>query len=250
MKRREFLAASALLGLAPLSAVSKVGGREYYELQKYHLINRSHQERFNAFMRTVLVPALNRIGIAPVGVFSVTYGSTSPTVYMLLPHKSADSVVRTVPRLMADSEYVKEINTPISKPSYVRMESLLMAAFEGMPRIEMPPENRGIFELRIYESHSVKAGQKKIEMFNDGGEIQIFRDTGLNPVFFGETIIGPQMPNLTYMLAFEDMAERDRNWSVFRNSPAWKKLSADQQYKDTVSNITDVILRPFPFSQI
>ena len=56
-----------------------------------------------------------------------------------------------------------------------------------------------ILELRIYESHSTKAGQKKIEMFNEGGEIAIFRKTGLRPVFFGETLIGPLMPNLTYM---------------------------------------------------
>ena len=250
MKRRDFLAASALLGLAPLSAVPGEVEREYYELRKYHLLNRSHKERFDAYGRTVLVPALNRAGIAPVGVFSVIYGSTSPTVYMLLPHKSVDSAVNTVSRLVADSAFMKENITSISEPGYVRMESSLMAAFKEMPRIEMPPKNRGVFELRTYESHSIKAGQKKIEMFNDGGEMQIFRDTGLNPVFFGETVIGPQMPNLTYMLAFEDMAERDRNWNTFFNAPAWKKLIADRQYKDTVSNITDVILRPASYSQI
>jgi hypothetical protein len=87
-------------------------------------------------------------------------------------------------------------------------------------------------------------------MFNEGGEIAIFRKTGLNPVFFGETIIGPQQPNLTYMLAFEDMADRDKRWQVFRDDPDWRKLSQDPAYKDTVSNITDIILRPTGYSQI
>ncbi|HID23803.1 MAG TPA: NIPSNAP family protein, partial [Planctomycetaceae bacterium] len=107
-----------------------------------------------------------------------------------------------------------------------------------------------IFELRTYESHSVKAGKKKVEMFNQGGEIAIFQKTGLQPVFFAETIIGPQMPNLTYMLAFDDMAARDAAWNRFIRDPDWEKLKADPQYKDTVSNITDVILRPAPYSQV
>ncbi|HSV99469.1 MAG TPA: NIPSNAP family protein [Sedimentisphaerales bacterium] len=95
-----------------------------------------------------------------------------------------------------------------------------------------------------------RAGRKKVEMFNEGVEIAIFRKTGLNPVMFGETIIGSNLPNLTYMLAFKDMAERDQRWQVFRDDPDWKKLSADPAYKDTVSNITDIILRPTEYSQI
>ena len=87
-------------------------------------------------------------------------------------------------------------------------------------------------------------------MFNDAGEIQIFRDTGLRPVFFGETLFGRLMPNLTYMLAFKDMAERDKNWDVFRNSEQWAAIKGLEEYRDTVSNITDIILQPANCSQI
>jgi hypothetical protein len=87
-------------------------------------------------------------------------------------------------------------------------------------------------------------------MFNEGGEIKVFLKTGLQPVFFGETLIGPKMPNLTYMLVFDDMADRDAKWKVFGGDPEWKKLSSNPEYKDTVSNITDIILRPTPYSQI
>jgi hypothetical protein len=80
------------------------------------------------------------------------------------------------------------------------MESSLLRAFSGMPRIEVPPaagqRAPRIFELRTYESHSKKANRTKIEMFNRG-EIGIFRRTGLRPVFFGETLVGAGQPNLT-----------------------------------------------------
>ena len=126
-----------------------------------------------------------------------------------------------------------------------------MVAFEDMPGLEIPVSNEGrIFELRIYESHSDIAGRKKIDMFNEGGEIAIFRKTGLSPVFFGETLFGPSMPNLTYMLGFTSMAERDAAWQRFIDDPEWHALRDQLIYKDTVSNITDFILRPTSFSQI
>jgi hypothetical protein len=130
-----------------------------------------------------------------------------------------------------------------------------MVAFEGMPKLEVPggagEKKPRIFELRIYESHSKKANAKKVEMFNRG-EIEIFRRTGLAPVFFGETLVGARMPNLTYMLVFENMAAREKNWGTFGSDPEWRKLSANPGYTDPeiVSNITNVFLRPTAYSQI
>jgi len=259
MKRREFLTAASLAGIAGMSSLAAAtegddGKREYFELRRYYLHVGSKKNLLGDFLRKVGIPAMNRIGIEPVGIFTAIYGPNSPTLYVLLVHKSLDSVVNSASLLMADKEYRKAgadfINAPLSEPAYVRMESSLMVAFKNMPKLEVPEKGRQIFELRTYESHSIKAAKKKIEMFNEGGEIAIFKKTGLQPVFFGETLIGPQMPNLTYMLAFDNMADRDKKWGIFSGDPDWKKLRADDAYKDTVSNITDIILRPAPYSQI
>lgn len=259
MKRREFLTAASLAGIAGMSSLAAAaegddGKQEYFEMRQYRLHVGSKKRLLGDFLRKVGIPAMNRIGIGPVGVFNAMYGPNSPTLYVLLVHKSLNSVVSSASLLMADKEYLKAgadfINAPLSEPTYVRMESSLMVAFKDMPKLEVPEKGERIFELRTYESHSIKAAKKKIEMFNEGGEIAIFKKTGLQPVFFGETLIGPQMPNLTYMLAFENMADRDEKWGIFRIDPAWKKLRANPAYKDTVSNITDIILRPAPFSQI
>ncbi len=259
MKRREFLTAASLAGIAGMSSLAAAaegdnGKQEYFEWRKYRLHVGSKKNLLGDFLRKVGIPAMNRIGIGPVGVFNAMYGPNSPTLYVLLVHKSLDSVVSSASLLMADKEYrkagAKFINAPLSEPTYVRMESSLMVAFKDMPKLEVPEKVRRIFELRTYESHSIKAAKKKIEMFNEGGEIAIFKKTGLQPVFFGETLIGPQMPNLTYMLAFQNMADRDKKWGIFGGDPGWKKLRANNAYKDTVSNITDIILRPAPYSQI
>jgi hypothetical protein len=259
MNRREFFKAGSLAGIASMSPLTAaaMGGQskqEYLELRKYRLHVGPKKNRLGNFLRDVGIPAMNRIGIKPVGVFSAMYGPNNPTLYVLLVHKSLDTVMNSALLLMQDQEYLKAgadfINAPLSEPAFVRMESSLMIAFKDMPKLEVPEKKSRIFELRTYESHSIKAAKKKIEMFNEGGEIAIFKKTGLQPVFFGETLIGPLMPNLTYMLVFENMADRDAKWKVFGGDPGWKKLRSNPAYRDTVSNITDIILRPASYSQI
>jgi len=259
MNRREFLAT----GVAGLAATNLAGGsaqagstgpRQFFEWRQYHLRTGKQKNMVGEFLKNVGIAAMNRIGIKPVGVFTPVYGPSNAKLYVLLVHDSLDSVVNASARLLEDKEVRDKgasfLDASISEPAYVRFESSLLAAFRDMPRLEVPTLKERIFELRIYESSSAKLGKKKVAMFNEGGEIAIFKKTGLNPVFFGESIIGPNLPNLNYMLAFKDMADRDQRWQVFRDDPDWKKLSADPAYRDTVSNITDIILRPAEYSQI
>jgi hypothetical protein len=88
-------------------------------------------------------------------------------------------------------------------------------------------------------------------MFNKG-ELEIFRKTGLNPVFFGQALIGPGMPNLTYMLAFDDMEQQKKAWDTFRTDPDWLTIRAIPEYSDKriLCGITNILLRPAACSQI
>ncbi len=229
--------------------------RQYFEMITYHTNIGPRKSRVADFYRDVALPAYSRLGIGPIGVFSPLYGPNNPSLYILIPHQNIETALRGSTLLLDDEEFrhsgASFLNASLDDPSYVRQERQFMHAFVDMPQVAVPVEGSNrIFELRIYESHSVIAGQKKIDMFNEGGEIAIFHKTGLTPVFFGETIFGPRMPNLTYMLGFESMSERDAAWDRFVVDPEWIALRDDLTYADTVSNITDFILRPLPFSQI
>jgi len=261
INRRKFMAGLGPLAIAPAALAangndSDADDRQYLEWIRYTLPGR-RDKRVEKYYEDAAIPALNRLGINDVGVFNVMYGPNDPSLYVLIPHDSVDSVLTGQQRLLEDTVYTEAaqeyLDSSISDPAFVRIERGLMRAFAGMPRVEAPKKTSGdrrIFELRIYESHNQAKAQKKIEMFNDAGEIQVFRDTGLTPVFFGETLFGQLMPNLTYMLVFEDMADRDKRWEQFRTSAGWAAIKGLEEYKDTVSNITDIILRPARCSQI
>src|SRR2546428_445073 len=265
MKRRNFLPSLVIApttvrsAFASLPQDAKKAERQCYELRIYHLRRGPKVKLFNDFIRTAALPAMKRIAVGPLGVFDVMIGPGSPSLYVLIPYKSPDDFATAADRLSQDGDYQKLgaefINLPATDPGYERAESSLMVAFEGMPKLEVPPaRSEGpprIFELRTYESHSRKANKKKIEMFNSG-EIKIFHRAGLQPVFFGETLVGPKLPNLTYMLAFDNMAAHDKAWDAFRVDPDWKKLSTTPGYGDAEigSSISNTILRPASYSEI
>lgn len=275
MRRRKFiatsLAASALAvgESAPLrarmtggtSAQSTSGetGREYYQLRRYELRNGPQVKLANGFFQDAFIPAANRLGLKPVGVFTVAVGAQSPCLYVLLPSASLDILAQIDARLASDADYTKAgaafLQAPATNPAYTRMESKLMVAFEGWPKLQVPPataENRArAFELRTYESPSDADHVRKVEMFNSG-EFDVFRHAGFQAVFYGDTLVGSRLPNLTYMLSFDDLADRNKLWAAFGSSPEWKKLSTSPRYafEEIVSNITNVILSPASYSQI
>ncbi|MEA2705971.1 MAG: hypothetical protein QOH22_759 [Gemmatimonadaceae bacterium] len=260
MDRREFLAATAVAAVSPLPKLNKLAqsaSREYIELRRYHLLPGTKQRAFGAFVGDVAIPAMNRAGVARVGAFTVVYGENAPSLLLVLEHKTLDTVVSLRDRLANDAVYARAgaaiLDAAMSDPSFVRVESTLLRAFDAMPALE-PSAGAGtatprIFELRTYESHSDRAALNKLKMFN-AGEVPIFRRAGLTPIFFGETLVGTQMPSLIYMLTFSDIAARDKAWAAFGKDPEWKALSSDPQYRDNVSAISDIILQPTAYSQI
>ena len=267
MKRRDFFAASALagLGIGGLSRAnaSDASGKEYFVLTHFSFESIDKQKMFDEFLCKAAVPAMGRAGAGPVGVFrrlkddnpKLEMEADSPDLTVLVPHKSLESAVGMVDRMAQDDGFLAAgeeiLDCPKSDPAYTRFESSLLLAFDEMPKLEVPSDkDTRVLQLRIYESHSIAKHYKKVEMFNEGGEIAIFRKTGLKPVFFGQALIGSKLPNLTYMVGFDDMEALEAGWKAFINSPGWAALKTDEQYKDTVSNITNWILRPTAASQI
>ncbi len=262
MKRRDFLKSSlavagtgvALANSTSSAQADKAAGQTYYELRAYHL-RRGKTDLFDNFFKDAAIPAMNRAGIEHVGVFNVSVGPDSPTNYVLLPHSSLDSVATMRQRMHVDEEYHKAgaefHNATPQDPAFLRYDSTLLMAFEGMPKVAVPTFRSGLYELRTYESHSQKANDKKVEMF-DRGEIEIFRNAGFQPVFFGKGIIGTRLPSLTYMLAAENAEAHDKYWGNFGGSPEWKKLRSTPGYQDNeiVGGITNAFLRPASYSQI
>lgn len=265
MDRRAFITSTvgttllAASGLANAQRTGEPDGSDLYIWRQYRLRNGAGPRRLADYLQTAYIPALNRIGHKPIGVFEVVTGLATPTIFVLTP-----ATVRNLPTIESELERDEQFlraaasyfDAPATDPVYMRQEVALLAAFPKFPHVEVPAATASkgprLFELRTYESHNERAHRAKVRMFSEMGEIEIFRRVGLAPVFFSRTLAGPRMPSLVYMLVHENMAGRDKSWDAFRNDADWKKLSATPGYTDPeiVSNITTVLMRPAAYSQV
>jgi NIPSNAP len=265
LQRRHFLTSSlaaAAVAFTPGDSPAEAPAskaREYYELRKYQLQQGPQAKLLQSYLADALIPALNRLGFSPIGVFNLDIGPETPAVYLLIPSTTLESLVTAELQLAKDEEFMKAAapfwNAPAAEPAFTRIESSLLAAFEGWPRLVVPPvtaqHGKRVFQLRTYESPSNQDHVRKVEMFQSG-EFDVFQRAGFWQVFYGDTLIGPRLPQLTYMISFPDISEIDVKWDAFRSDPQWKKLSSLPRYSSEaiVGNISNLVLRPATFSQI
>ncbi|HEY3836484.1 MAG TPA: NIPSNAP family protein [Bryobacteraceae bacterium] len=253
MTRRSFVGTAAAASfLAP--AATAAPNNMYIKLQYIYLRNGSQPDRANAFFPKHYAAAAQRSGASIVGMFNAVIAPQSPFFLILQAFPTFEAIESARLKLQADTDYQKAAEEYYkgAEPPYTRIESSILRTFDGFPSVKPPAAGKShVFELRTYESNNFSTLRRKIKMFNDA-EAGIFQRLGMSPVFFGETIIGRNQPNLTYMLAFENLAAREQLWSKFGADDEWKKLRGNPSLSDAeiVSNISNAILRPAANSQI
>ena len=234
-----------------LTALSASSQTQVYELKVYEIEFFRSADLLHTYFEKALIPALNRQGAKNVGVFEEVGESLPKKIYLLIPHKDIITFQNSERNLFADEEYIKTANPYLTADQatipFIRINTSLIHSTKEFPELNVP-NDAGIYELRIYESHNEGALKSKLRMFED--EFTIFADARLPMVFYGKNISGDQMPSLTYMLANTDLDENKIGWSNFINHPDWKKLISMDKYKGNMSDITRIFLKPMDYSQI
>ncbi|MDA3923180.1 MAG: NIPSNAP family protein [Kiritimatiellae bacterium] len=233
----------------------------YIELRTYTCSSSEKRDALMTVFDNALIPALNRQGISKVGVYTSSaelnkgIEKYNSLLYTVLVHPDIKSFTDCENKLLADKKYQQDatalFNVPMQDPLYNSCQSALLCTFKTCPDVvKVAKSPNRVMQLRIYNSYTIERNAKKISMFENGGEIKLFRDAGMPPVFFGHAIAGDQLPNLTYMLAFETQEDQKKAWASFVSSDGWEKLKAEPQYKDTANKITNIILKPSENSQL
>ena len=261
MQRRHFITASAAGGLsAGAASAAERPPNQYIEVRHFQQRN-SHAlqpARLGEFLEKHHLPMTKRNDFGPVGYFNVTMGADTPMLVMVLAHDSLADMEAKSARKAADKQWMRAADKigSAAEPPFVRMESSLLRAFDGMPKLETPSaptagKSPRVFDLRIYQAETFRDVREKVNMFNKG-EIDLFRKVGVNPVFFGQAIVGSKLPNLTYMVWYDDLTARQAAWGKFIASDEWKEMSGKPEWanEEIVSNITNIQMQALPFSGI
>ena len=221
----------------------------FFSLINYAFESLAQRKRFVSQLASNIIPRLNEQGVVHVGAFEES--DRIGSIYLVLPHQTIDASVAV--RDGGPIEFGNREASHLGMDStYVTASSSLLRSLDFMPGFEMPINTpTRVFQLRTYENPTEIARQKKIQMFRDG-EFEIFRRVGLAPVFFTETLFGTGLPNLTYMLSFDDMIALESAWSRFVKDSEWKTMIERPDYSDDllIRSIRNEVLFPIEASQM
>ncbi|HLZ15596.1 MAG TPA: NIPSNAP family protein [Cyclobacteriaceae bacterium] len=248
----------ALFLFSGMALKGQNAAKEFYEIRTYKLKDKSQEDRVHAFLTYNFLPAAHKFGIKKIGVFTPleTDSTFGKRIVVLIPFSSLDQLSNLDDVLSATEAYDPRakgyVDADYMKPPYDRIESVVLRAFTGLPKMELPPLDNlradRIYELRSYEGPTEKIYKNKVRMFNEGDEVGLFKRLQFNAVFYAEVISGNRMPNLMYMTTFANRASRDAHWKAFVDDPQWKKLSSMPEYQHNVSTINIYLLRPTDYS--
>jgi hypothetical protein len=106
-----------------------------------------------------------------------------------------------------------------------------------------------LYELRVYQA---VPGQmpRLLARFRDQ-TVPIWEKHNIHPIGFWTMLIGESSNELTYILSWESLADRETKWTAFQNDPAWHKARDDSERDGPiVASINNQILTPTSFSAL
>ncbi len=275
MQRREFLTSAAALAAAGMnlvpeslsaeetaekSAENAADKREYIEIKIFYTANEDSKKRLLERCDEVLLPARKAAGFAKTGIFSLNAQLHEGDAKLDEKFQNAVFVFTSAPTFAMLEAYhetihaslppEKRIQTFAEEALYTVQECNLLRAFPYCPTLQVPtlsPDR--VVQYRCYFSPSPDRNRAKRFMFDERGEMALFKRCGMLPVFFGETLYGTNQPNISYMLSFENDDARRAGWKKFIQSEEWAQMKNETEFKDTATIVRNLFLKPTPGSE-
>lgn len=106
----------------------------------------------------------------------------------------------------------------------------------------------------IYEQRIYTCNPGKLPLLNrrfETATLKIWRKHGIHAVGFFTTLVGEDANDLTYLIAWESMAERERKWTAFSSDPDWLKARAESEVDGPLlARVRNQFLAPTTYSEM
>jgi hypothetical protein len=257
MNRRSFVETMGGIGMLAASGAAAAAEKtkRVFLLEQFFLRNGTQPARLHEYLSKGSIPAVGRVHSGPIIVLEALVAAHMPQVALIEGFDSVAQMFSLRQQLAGD----KNLNAALEawergeEQPYEHCSTSLLEATDYCPEVKADPQRKTprIFELRTYHSPTWRQLAALHERFA-GPEIRIFHRVGVHPILYTSTIFGQQMPNLTYLIPFENLAEREKAWAAFGADPEWVKVRAESIARHgQISSVSQMSLwRAAPYSPI
>jgi hypothetical protein len=256
MQRRSFVQSLAASGTfaQTSSAQGNTPKTRIYRIDYFYYRQGDQVNRLNQLFSSQTPLLLKHIHV--FGVFTAVMAPHAQTMMVVSGFPGNEEMSAAAAHIESDADFRKahaELESG-AEPPFDNAERVLLQATPFSPEVVIPaekPKTQRYFELRIYHSPTVRQLRLVHERFT-GKEIEIFHRSGVHPILYADTIVGPDMPNLTYLTPFTSLADREKAWDAFGADPEWVKVRAESIARGgQIVNYNNISLwRATPYSPI
>ena len=119
----------------------------------------------------------------------------------------------------------------------------------GPPGAAEPGATAMIHELRIYTTLPGRL-PNLLARFQDH-TLRLWEKHGIRQAGFWTTLVGPDANDLTYLLAWDSLAEREAKWNAFQADPEWIAARSDSEKDGPINaRVSSSFLVPTAFSSV
>ncbi len=240
---------------APVQASTEPKTR-FYVLEQLFMKNGTQMPRVHEFVSKAVLPALSSLHEGPKIYLEALVAPHMPQFAAIYGFESLDQLWNMHRKVLDNADLRKKAEEFESGPEapFENQTSTLIEAASYSPEIvapNPPPPTPRIFELRTYHSPTWRQLGALHDRFA-GPEIRIFDRCGVHPILYGSTVFGSKIPNLTYVIPFASLAEREKAWNAFAADPEWVKVRKESIDKHgQISSVIEIALyRAAPYSPI
>jgi len=182
----------------------------------------------------------------PVIVLDALVAAHMPSVVLIRGYASMTQPQEVADKCWKDEKHVAAFHKweSVNDGTVERWTSSLLSATPYMNDIVVDKDRKTprVFELRQYHSPT----WRQLGALNDrfsGPEIKIFHRVGIHPILYSTTLFGDNVPNLTYLTPFENLAEREKAWTAFGSDEEWLKVRKESIEKGgQISQVMEISL--------
>lgn len=230
MNRRLFTSVLATSALGEtLKATQTTEKMRFLTFDSWQLKNGTEVTRLHDWLSGYLVPSLSKLTSGPVIVLEAVFAPRIPQVIMMTGYSSFGEIASVQEKLNADTALKRAYDKAEtgSEPLFEGRSSSILEATSYSPEIVATKRNMArYFELRIY--HAPTDSQlRAVHDRMSGPTVRVFKNHGIEPLFFSTTRFGANMPNLTYLIPWDSLAAREKAWDAFAADPEWIKARKD-----------------------
>ncbi|HME06413.1 MAG TPA: NIPSNAP family protein [Bryobacteraceae bacterium] len=240
MQRRNFLGVLGAMGMTQ-AATPPTKKTRFYLVEQYKMRSGAQPPRLHEFFSQTMLPALDKIHTGPKIFLNAEVAPHVPQAALIAGFSSLEEMGNVRAKMYADDAVNKKYTSlEGSAPIFDTLDSSVWQAADYSPEIVSSAADgpARLFEMRIYHAPTGRHLQGLHERFN-GGEIGVFHRVGIHPILYASTMIGPDQPNLVYVIPFADLAAREKAWAAFGADPEWAKIRKESN--DKYGAIPDVI---------